>query len=168
VSLLKSAKVTATTAFPPAFRSGPERCPWSDLGRHDIRLALGRLAADSPREAYPAALAETVFVEPLRVASGNPDAAVTMPAIEGMPSLAPLWAVPVDADNWVLRLHESMGRRGTARIAAPAGWRLSILEKALPGDADKPLPAGGEVEIGPFAFISLGLQRERDGASHSI
>ncbi|OAM88752.1 alpha-mannosidase [Termitidicoccus mucosus] len=167
VSLLKSAKVTATTAFPPAFRSGPERCPWSDLGRHAIRLALGRLAADSPREAYPAALAETVFAEPLRVASGNRDAAV-MPAIEGMPSMAPLWAVPVDADNWVLRLHESMGRRGTAHIAAPAGWHLSILEKALPGAADKPFPAGGEVEIGPFSFISLGLRRERDGVSHNI
>jgi alpha-mannosidase len=162
VSLLKSAKVTTTTAFPPAFRSGPKRCPWSDFGKHTIRLALGRLSVDSPREAYPAVLADTIFAEPLRVPASEGRPVQIAPSIEGMPSFSPLWAVPVDKDRWVLRLHETLGRKGEARITAPAGWRMSLLEKALPGADDKSLAADTKIAVSPFAYLSISFSRNTE------
>lgn len=167
VSLVKSANVTVTTAFPPAFRSGPSRGNWSDLGKHNIRIVLGRLACDSPRENHPAALADSVFMEPIQVEPSSADSFFDnrMPRIEGMPSLVPYWAVPVNKDTWVLRLHETLGRRGHVRIAAPTGWTMTVLDKALPGGVDKPLLAGEEFEIGPFALVSLGMHRDKSQKS---
>lgn len=162
VSLIKSAKVTTTTAFPPAFRRGPERCPWSDLGQHTIRIALGRLAIDAPREAYPAALAESVFAKPVPVIK-SADASAResrMPRIEGMPSLVPYWCVPVSKDCWVLRLHETLGRRGEVRLQAPSDWEMTLLKKAMPDGGGVPLPKDGRTEVGPFAMISVCMTRK--------
>ncbi|MDE1169736.1 MAG: glycoside hydrolase family 38 C-terminal domain-containing protein [Verrucomicrobium sp.] len=157
VSLLKSAKVTLTNAFPAAFRvPGPRRDAFSDLGKSRIRIALGVLGAHSRREAYPAALAETLFAEPL--AAPAPRRAFPFPVLEGMPSVLPAWAAPIGKNRWVLRLHETMGRSGTLRVAMPAGWTIRRLEKAFPGPGDRALP-GGRIEVAPFAVLGLEIRQ---------
>jgi alpha-mannosidase len=159
VSILRAARITATNAFPPAFRAGPKRPEFSDLGAHRVRLGVGRLTAEAPREAYPAALAETLFAEPLAVAPSTRPPMEICPVIEGMPSLTPVWAAPIGAGRWTLRLNETMGRRGLVRLIPPAGWGMKVLERAEPGPADKPLPTTGVLTVKPFDLISLELFR---------
>lgn len=159
VSLIKSAKVTNTTAFPASFRSGPGREPWSDFGRHTIQLAIGRLTKDSAREHYPAALAETLFAEPIKLGSEANSRAPIMPSLGGMPSLAPNWAIPVSARRWLLRLHETMGRRGVVHIEAPSGWQWAVLKSAdLESLGSIPIKAG-KLEVTPFAIVTLSLTK---------
>lgn len=161
VSVLRSAKITATNAFPPAFRPGPEQPVFSDLGAHRIRLGLGRLTPDATREAYPAALAESLFAEPLAIASNARPAKALFPTLEGMPTLTPIWAAPAGPGRWVLRLNETMGRRGTVRLTPPPGWSISVLQKAEPGEEDEPLAPNGLLPVGPFALISLEMRQQR-------
>lgn len=159
VSLLKSAKTTVTTAFPASFRVAGDapRPVFSDLGRQVIRVGLGGVGAETPREGYPAAVAEILFAEPVREVGG--DAEIIFPQISGMPSLIPAWCQPLHDGGWVLRLHETFGRGGQVAIQPPAGWVASIMEKANPGKDDRVLRPDGMIEIGPFAIVSLHFQR---------
>jgi alpha-mannosidase len=153
VSLLKSAKVTMTTAFPPAFRApGPHRPAYSDLGRQRVRLAIGFLRDASSREEHPAALCDTVFAEPLRVS--GPVRPSLMPRLEGLPSLVPSWTAPLGKDRWLLRLHETMGRRGTVRVTPPAGWRIRRSQEAFPTKSGSRL-SQGIVAVEPFSIVTL-------------
>jgi alpha-mannosidase len=163
VSLVRSAKITVTTAFPAAFRSGPASVEFSDLGSHRIRLGLGRLTAGAAREGYPAALAETLFATPLATESGPAGAGEVFPILEGMPSLIPCWAAPLGRDRWILRLHETMGRRGEVLVKPRPGWTARLLAKAFPGPGDKPWPSGsgGRLAVGPFAILGIELSRGR-------
>lgn len=158
VSLLRSAKVTVTTAYPAAFRQpGPARDTFSDLGAHTLRLALGHLGANAAREDHPAALAETLFAAPVEISLPAGSAPSRVPAIEGMPSLIPVWAAPWNPKSWVLRLHETLGRRGSAEIMPPPGWKVRRINGAFPDSEGE--PAGNRIEVSPFAIISLELYR---------
>lgn len=158
VSLLKSAKVTVTTAFPARFRSpGPNRPVFSDLGAHRIRLALGRLGGNAAREEHPSALAETVFAEPLSVRCGARED--IMPQITGLPSVVPAWACPLEKNRWVLRMHETMGRRGAVRIAlGRKGWKARLLDQAFSGKG-KAVKPGADIEVRPFQILSVEVFR---------
>lgn len=157
VSLLKSAKVTTTTAFPPAFRApGPDRPAFSDLGAHRIRLALGRYAATARREEHPSALADSVFAEPLSARSvPRPD---IMPQVDGLSSVIPSWTAPVAKDRWVLRLHETMGHRGSIRLTPAPGWKLRLLQKAFT-EPGKLLRKSDSIDVESFGIISVELSR---------
>lgn len=157
VSLLKSAKVTVTTAFPPAFRvPGPDRPAFSDLGAHRIRLALGRYDAATRREEHPSALADAVFAEPLSVRSvSRPD---IMPRLTGLPSVIPAWAAPLGPDRWVLRLHETMGHRGTIRLSPPPGWKLRILQKAF-DEPGRLVKENTDIPVESFAILGVEVSR---------
>jgi alpha-mannosidase len=126
LSLVRSPRVTGfdghQKAWPPHLSRLKIKSPYSDIGRHVIRMAIGHYADDLPREKQPAALADTLFTEPL-VYQGQPISPV-FEFIEGGETLIPAWVMPIEEKAWLLRLHEVAGQRGTVKIRAAKGWKL--------------------------------------------
>lgn len=121
LSLLRSAKITNEDrgvrrgSHPESLRRtlAPNIC--SDLGAHRIEMAIGRFHAAVPREEMPAALADSLFTQPIEY-SGRPVSAGLL-GLEGGQSIVPAWAAPgSDKDSWTLRLHETLGRSGSVRL----------------------------------------------------
>jgi alpha-mannosidase len=139
VTLLRSALVTDADLHP-KIRETPDRPKYSDIGPHRIELALGRFAADLPVSVQPAALADIVFT-PCIPYHGLPVHAGLL-AVEDAPSFVPSWAEPMPDGRWTLRLHETLGRNGIARIRIAAGWKAAV----IPLGGGKPYGPDGEVE----------------------
>ena len=132
VSLLRSALVTEANDHP-KIRPTPDRPVHSDLGRQTIDLALARYSPELPVSDQPAALADTLFT-PCVPYAGEPVSA-GFERIEGVSSAVPAWAEPVEG-GWVLRLHETLGRRGNARIGIAGGVKgtpVDLLGQELAG-----------------------------------
>lgn len=123
VSLLRSALVTEADAHA-QIRTTPDRPRHSDLGHHTLELALAHFTPDLPRHEQPAALADLLFTPCLAYHGGAVDAGLA--AITGGESLVPTWAEPTAAGRWTLRLHETLGRRGTVRLQAAPSWSLAV------------------------------------------
>ena len=100
----------------------PGRARFTDLGVHQINLAFGRFDPDAPREAMPAALADSLYTRPIEY-RGRPIRSSFL-GVEGGSSLVPSWAQPLDDGCWLLRLHETLGRRGEASIQLAPGYSL--------------------------------------------
>ncbi|MEM1057623.1 MAG: glycoside hydrolase family 38 C-terminal domain-containing protein [Verrucomicrobiota bacterium] len=116
--------------------------PFSDLGRHHVKLALGRYSINLPRERQPAAVAETLFTPPL-VYSGA-ELASPLRSLDGGPTLVPAWAMPLkDRQAFVLRFHEVAGQRGETAITAADGWKVA------------PCAADGQAEGEPKARLKV-------------
>jgi alpha-mannosidase len=118
VSLLRSAFVTEADHHP-QIRETPGRPVHSDLGRHRARLALTHFAADGAPGTQPALLADTLFTP--CVPHAGPAVNAGLLSVDGAPSLVPAWAEPV-SDGWILRLHETQGRGGSAFVRPSPGW----------------------------------------------
>ena len=76
-----------------------------------------------------------------------------------MSSAVPAWAEPVEG-GWVLRLHETLGRRGQARLGVAAGVKgvpADLLNRPL-ADADV---TSGEVAlpVAPYQVRSVKFTR---------
>jgi alpha-mannosidase len=160
VSLLRSPRVTGEDSsqaglLPHPLRRGGARPPYSDQGRHLIRLALCFHSPRQSREYLAPALAETLFTPPVSYA-GDPASAGLL-GIEGCPSLIPCWAKPAaNGDSWILRLHETMGRRGLARLLLQEGFR------AFPTDLleqDKFKEPVESIPVTPYQLISMRIVR---------
>ncbi len=161
VSLLRSVAVTGfdgkhAAAYPSTLLRNPDAPKLADLGRHEIKLALGRHDTWSSREHHPAALADTLFT-PLVSYRGR---AVDC-GLRGFgtvaPSLQPCWAKPLGRGRWLLRLHETLGRRGAVTLDLAPGWsarRTELLEK--PGA----LLPGGKVPFQPYEIMSILLEKK--------
>lgn len=152
VSLLRSALVTRPIQGPPRRAvKGGDVPTYSDLGRHTIRLAVGRFSRQAPSEEQPPAWAETLFNPPLEY--------VGRPVSAGLGSLSfdagvvPAWAKPIDKGRWVLRLHETLGRAGVCRLdpADAALTRLDLNDQAL-GHIKR-----GRVDVKPYELVSVGV-----------
>jgi len=118
VSLLRSARVTEAGDHP---RIREKNQPtFSDIGPQSVEIALGRFDANAPAAETPAVLADTLFTPALPY--GGPAKNAGLLAVENAPSLAPSWAEPLADGAWVLRLHETLGRNGTAVIRLADGW----------------------------------------------
>ena len=134
VSLLRSPRVTGSDPghsrlFPEALRRGEKRVPFADQGRHLIRLALCLHSPQIARENLAPTLADTLFT-PLISYRGAAVSAGLL-GLEGVESVVPCWAKPaVNGQGWILRLHETMGRRGEIRLR---------LAKGLQAFKDRPL-----------------------------
>lgn len=157
VSLLRSAKITQPV--PGAPRRGDKRgaAPrYSDLGRHDVRLALGRFRADAPLQEQPAALAETLFNPPI-VYTGRPVSA-GLAGFEAGPGLVASWAKPLSAKRWVLRLHETLGQNAVCRVDADKLWKLSRLDlrDQATGNVTR-----NRVHVKPYQILSLAFSRDK-------
>lgn len=156
VSLLRSALVTEANDHP-KIRITPDRPKYSDLGRHVIDLALSRYAPGQPVAEQPAALADTLFTPCVPYAGEAVSAGLA--SIAGLSSAVPAWAEPVE-DGWVLRLHETLGRRGKVRVGVAAR------AKALPVDllnqpSGKAGAESGEVSlpVTPYQVCSVKIVR---------
>ena len=159
LSLVRSAAVTCgsavaggTPASHPQAMRRDAGAPFSDIGRHRIALAFGRHSAAAARDEQPAALADLLFTAPIAGAAGGLNSCGLL-GLEGGDSLQPVWALPLGAGRWVLRLNETLGRRGHTQVRLADGWRATQVDlRALP------VGEGAEVDVldfAPYALISL-------------
>ena len=159
VSLLRSPAVTGgdpnhDRLFPASLRRGPARSKCSDQGRQVIRLALCFQSPQTQRAHLAATLADTLFTSPIAYTG----AAVTAGflGLEGPESLVPCWAKPAaDGKGWILRLHETMGRRGKVRLHLAEG--LQAFATDLSENAVSKEPAG-ETTVSPYQLMSFRIR----------
>jgi alpha-mannosidase len=158
VSLLRGARITGCDdhryAAPPGLSHHQPNSPFSDQGRHVIKLALARYESSGRETALPAALADTLFATPIVYRGPARDAGLL--AVEGAPSLVPAWAVPATESAWVLRLHEVSGQPGTASLKLAPGW--SARRCGLDGTPAASLPRG-QLKFRPYEIVSVRLER---------
>lgn len=126
VTLLKSAVQTGERrqeagSAPSSLRESG-RAQFTDLGIHEINLAFGRFDPEACREEMPAALADSLYTQPMTY-KGKPVQSGLV-GIQGGASLVPAWAQPLDDNCWLLRLHETLGRRGEVRLQLAPGCSL--------------------------------------------
>ena len=162
VSLLRSPSVTGEDPdhkrlFLPTLRRGGARPQFSDQGTHLIKLALAFHGPSQPRAHLAPALAETLFTPPIACPTATVDAGLL--AIEGGESLIPCWAKPADDGNgWILRLHETLGRRGKARLKLRGGIEGSRLTLAEDSAGTR---INGALEFSPYELISVRIAPKR-------
>ncbi|MFO7725524.1 MAG: glycoside hydrolase family 38 C-terminal domain-containing protein [Oceanipulchritudo sp.] len=148
LSLLRSAFVTGSNAHR-SIRQLKDRSPYSDLGPCLIRGAITAYRADLPREEQPAALAEHLYLGP--VAVNGKDAQPLFRGLEGGNSLIPVWVQPLSDGSSVIRLNETMGRRGHCRVDLAEGTSAELVD--LSGEA----MSGYDPETGLLTFEPYGL-----------
>ena len=115
-----------------------------------MKLAVGRFDPAAPRHEQPAALAETLF-SPVLAYRGDPVSCGFL-GLDGGDTLQPAWAQPEPKCAWVLRLHETMGRRGVARLRVAPGWKVTRVD--LSGKANTG-GSGARVSFRPYEIVSL-------------
>lgn len=153
LSLLRSAKMP-TSARASVEGEGHTQAVFSDLKKHSIRLAVGLFNPNAPRGEQPAALADTLYTECFAY-TGKPTTQSYL-GLEGGDSLLPCWAKP-ESDGWTLRLQETMGHRGSARILLADGYEA--IRTDLRGALKRPQPKSNRVSFKPYEVISLRIQK---------
>ncbi|XHR30654.1 MAG: alpha-mannosidase [Chthoniobacteraceae bacterium] len=156
ISLVRSPRVTGLdsvhrTAWPRHLSRLEVPGPFSDMGAHSIRLAVGKYDISLPREAQPASVADTLFTGPVCYCGE----AIPSPleSIRGAETMVPSWAQPLENGNWVLRMHEVSGRRGSLLIKARPGWRLQKTDLSLRNPRD--LGEEGYLAFEPYELASV-------------
>lgn len=160
LSLLRSPRVTGMdnvhgAAWPAHLSRLDIPSPFSDIGTHTIRLAIGRHDITLPRERQPASLADTLFTEPLLYRGGEISSAIE--AISGGETLVPCWAKPAGKDAWILRFHEVAGMRGAVTVTPRPGWKLS--ETNLGEHAPRLLQPGETIPFTPYQIVSVRFEK---------
>ncbi|HEV3273181.1 MAG TPA: glycoside hydrolase family 38 C-terminal domain-containing protein [Candidatus Methylacidiphilales bacterium] len=159
VSLLRSPHVTGedpgyARLFPAALRRGGARPAWSDQGRHVIRLALCFHSSQTARENLAPALADTLFTAPVSYQGRAVSAGLL--GVEGLASVVPCWAKPAeDGRGWILRLHETMGRRGKIGLRLAKGlkaYRTDLSEETRDARAVR------ELRVSPYELMSVRIR----------
>jgi len=161
LSLVRSPLVAGCDGLSGAWPAGLSRIKppstHSDIGRQEIRFALGRHRADLAQETHPASLAETLFTDPIPYrgsAFSSP-----LAGIDDGGTLIPTWAVPGEKGTWVLRMQESSGQRGCAVIKAADGWSAGRCD--VRGVADDPLGQEARVGFGPYQIVSIRFEKQK-------
>jgi alpha-mannosidase len=161
LSLVRSAKITSEErgnragSHPEPLRRTLAPHIVSDIGAHHIEIAVGRFDPGAPRQEHPAALAEILFTKPLAYHGAECDCGFL--GLDGGDSLQPVWARPLTADRWVLRLHETLGRSGVARLALAPGWNARRVD--LSGNPVGRARSLKRIEFSPYKIISIEIQR---------
>lgn len=154
LSLLRSALLSDADKHPD-IRSLKNPNPFSDIGTWIIRAAVTVFHDTLPREQQPAALADTLFQPPLTVA-GEPRTSPFI-GLEGGESLVPVWVRPLEDGSFVVRLNETMGRRGTCRVLLRDGARADIVD--LSGNPMPEVPFRDNLlTFGPYALLGLRIR----------
>jgi len=167
LSLARSASITCEeeprrtpSSHPHALRRTHADPPYSDLGRHQISLAIGRHSADAPRDEQAAALADSLFT-PVVSYRGSACSAGFL-GLEGGESLQPVWAKPAEAGRgaWILRLNEVLGRRGRAKIRLAPGWRARLVDLSeKPLRPSRTLRDKASIDFTPYALLSVRIDK---------
>ena len=130
------------------------------LGKsHVIRLALSAYDGGGEKAVVPAALADTLFAEPV-IYRGQPRSAGLI-GIRGGPTLAPAWAMPLDQKSWLLRLHEITGQRGEAKLELAPGW--TARRCGLDGSTEEEASPTANITFRPYEIVSVRI--EHSGAA---
>jgi alpha-mannosidase len=159
VSLLRSARVTGEEpapggVVPKSLRRGGERSTYSDQGRHLIRLALCFHSPQTPREALAPTLADVLYTSPLPYQGAAVNAGFL--GLDGLESVIPSWAKPAaDGRGWILRLHETMGRRGKVSVRLDKGLKAFKTDLSERTTDAQPLR---EISVSPYELISLRIR----------
>ncbi len=161
VSLLRTVPVTGfdqkhAASYTHSLLREPNVPQLADLGRHEIKLAIGRYDTWAPREQHPAALAETLFTPLVPYRGLAVDGGLL--GLSGALSLQPCWAKPLGRDRWLLRLHETLGRRGVAQLDLAPGWSARLTDLA-----EKPgrRLSNGQMTFRPYEVVSVLLTAQR-------
>lgn len=134
--------------FPNANRRLTPRDRCTDQGHHIIRLALAPHHPAQPLTETAPALAESLYT-PLLPA--DTPALAGFLGLENAPTLLPAWAKPLEHGAWILRLHETTGRAGTATLRHAEGWTVTRTRLA----EDQHTPCDGTVPYRPYEIVSL-------------
>jgi alpha-mannosidase len=162
VSLVRSPRMTGFEAHQAAYPANLSRVNsqsiFSDQGMHSISLAIGRYDPKSNVEDLPAALADSLYTRPLPYLGHARSSALL--GVVGSQTLVPCWAKPLGAGDWVLRLHEVCGERGTIALQLAPGWsahRVDLRDVAsnIPG-------TDGAIFFRPYEIISVRFVRAAD------
>ena len=161
VTLLRTPRHVGYEEHAKAYPAHLSRLPkpatvFTDLGRHTIELAVGHYELTAPRAEQPAVQADNLFSAPVAY-RGRPVASA-FGGIEGGETLIPHWARPGGREQWVLRLHEVSGQRGTAQLKLATGWRAQKVN--LLGEPMGAPLRGTTVTYAPYEIISLRLSRK--------
>ncbi|CAA6680172.1 MULTISPECIES: alpha-mannosidase [unclassified Lentimonas] len=135
-----------------SLRRNTERPHFIDLGKSSFELRIGHYHADLPRAQQPAAVAERLLQPAIPCSADVTHAGLL--AIEGGDSLIPHWSVPNADGSWTLRLHETLGRSGSARLKLAEGW--TIEKTNLAGETNEAVNAES-VAFEAFEIMSLRL-----------
>lgn len=123
----------------------------SDIGTHRIRIAVGRFDPAAAREEHPAALAESLFTAPLEYCGEATSCGYL--GLSGGNSLQPVWAAPLEGGRWTLRLHETLGRSGEAKLLLAPGWTARRV--TLSGDPARPSLRGNRIRFSAYQIVSV-------------
>jgi alpha-mannosidase len=147
--------------YPGHLRPGPEVPRHTDQGAHSIRMALGQFLVGAPMIEQPAALAETEFATVLDYSGSTCNCGFA--GIQG-DSLVPCWSQPLGESGWILRLHEVLGRKGTAVLLTHPGWMVERCR--FDGSEGTPL-VDMEVNYRAYEVVSLRFFRSRQAPENS-
>jgi len=133
LSLLRSPLITGEEThkrvMPAALRrKGKHRSIYADQGKHLLRVALSLHQPGRSREELAPALAEVLFTEAIAYEGAAYPSALR--SLKGGESILPCWAKPKGPTSWILRLHETMGRRGTTELVMSPGWEAYEIDLA--------------------------------------
>lgn len=156
LSLLRSAKVTDADLHP-QIRDLENTCPFSDIGPALVRAAVTLAAPGLERERQPAALADRLYTAPLPCATGAAPPWLTGLRFEEGSSLIPVWVRPMEDGSCVVRLNETLGRRGQCRIHLPEGTRASLED--LSGRSMGELGKDRSLAFTPYGLYGLRIFR---------
>jgi alpha-mannosidase len=136
--------------------------PAADTGRHTIRFAVGRHQPATLGSGPDAVLSTACAADALFAPVPTTGAGAARPSpfvLEHPGSLCPAWILPSETGSgYVIRLHETAGRRGTAelRLAKPAGavTLVDFREQQLgaPRPADQMAYA---IDYAPYQVVSI-------------
>jgi alpha-mannosidase len=165
VSLVRSPRVTGFEAhrgtYPVTLSRLETSSIYSDQGAHSISMAIGRYDSGGALENHPAVLADTLFTRPIPYSGKARSSALI--GIDGSQTLVPCWAKPLAANDWVLRLHEVSGERGSVRLQLAPGWsaqRVDLCDRVC-GEP----PVDGSVAYRPYEIVSLRISRSKQYSS---
>ena len=143
-------------------RSSKEPDPLADMGHHVIRFAIGRHQSTTTGDLATTVLAaDLLYTPPVIIPNGA--AIEAQFALSDLGSLAPAWVLPeTDGEGYIIRLHETNGSTGCARLtlATPPRNVLSVnfLEETL-GELPRPAPNEVDIPYRPYQIISVLVQR---------
>jgi alpha-mannosidase len=81
--------------------------------------------------------------------------ATGLQSLKGGESLVPAWCKPVGPGEWILRLHEVLGRSGSLEVECAEGW--SISRTRLDEQEEEGLE--GTVAFRAYEIVSLRLKK---------
>lgn len=157
VSLLRSVFVSDPDLEKPADKVRDKRY-YSDLGQHNIKLAIGKCSGDTPREERSPTLADSLFNRPIPY-SGK-DVSAGLIGIEGLDTVHACWAKPASCGNgaWILRCHETHGKRGNVQLNLASGHSATAVDLMEEPLNQQPDPSG-TFSVKPYALFSFLIQK---------